>query len=174
MTEQFVEDYFTAKATSSIDIAHTVDDPSFFPIRSKVDPAEFDNAVRSISKDIVLLLEFGSGNLTAGDSPADSMRIGLHVLVKTDEDYANIRAARNLAKSILSKFIAAMRRDCQPRYIFSETEAGPLNIAKIIFDQTIKYDNMDGIDNGNWWGKVCYFDLKASAVDLTFNAEDWI
>lgn len=172
MTDTFLEDYFKNLGIQSVFIAHTDASPSFFRVQSKVDLQEFDNAVRRVKKDNCLLLEMGSGQIGELDNQRDTCRIGLHVLIKTSTKFEEIKAARALAKYILLSMISIMRRDIKPIYLFSDLAAGPLNAAGITFDSNCKYDDMDGID-GNWYGKVMYFDFKAP-VNVAYNADDWI
>jgi hypothetical protein len=172
MTEAFIQAYFTNLATVSVDIAHTDIDPSFFRVKSKTDLDAFDNAVRNVTKNNVMLLETGAGGMGSWDMPYDTLQIGLHCLVKTiDTNFDNIFVARDVAKAILLKFVARMRIDCQPLGLFSPTAAGPLWNVITNFDSIAKYDDMDGID-GNWYGKAIYFNWKVP-LDLSYQTNDW-
>ena len=171
MTEDFILQYFTDVATALKDIGHTVEVPAFFRVKSKTDLDEFDYAVRNTTKNNVLILETGAGATTGWDSTNDNLQIGLHCLVKTDEAFANILIARDLAKAILLKAVSRMRIDCQPFGLYSDGAAGPLCGQIATFDSACKYDDMDGID-GNWYGKAMYFTWKVP-LDLSYNPADW-
>jgi hypothetical protein len=171
MTEDFILQYFENVAAKLIAIGHTTGSPSFFRVKSKVDLDAFDNSVRGTTKSNVLLLETGAGATMGWDSTTDMLQIGLHCLVKTDESFANILIARDLAKTILLKIVSRMRLDCEPLGIYSNGAAGPLWGQIATFDSACKYDDMDGID-GNWYGKAIYFTWKVP-LDLSYNGADW-
>lgn len=172
MTETFLEDYFKSLAVRSVFIAHTDSVPSFFRVQSKSDPDEFDNAVRSVKKNICLLLELGSGEMELTDNPRDYCRIGLHVLVKTTEKSSDIKAGRDQAKAVLRSLISKIRRDVLPRYEYSDSEAGVLNQQNVVLQNMAKYDDMDGVD-GNWYGKVIYLEFR-TPQSQAYNPDEWL
>jgi hypothetical protein len=172
MTETFLEDYFRAIAARSKFLAHTNTLPSFFAVKSKVDLNEFDNAVRNVKKNACLLLETGPGELEINDNPRDNCRIGLHVLLKTTDKFEDIKAARDKAKYVLISIISAMRRDMEGFGEYSNNSAGPLAQAGVILQNVGKYDDMDGVE-GNWYGKVIYFDFR-TPVSQKYNPADWL
>jgi len=171
MTEQFLEDYFKNLATVSVDLANTDEATSFYRMKDQFDLDEFDNAVRSMSKDKCMLLEIGEGSICEYDSQNDMPKIGLHVLCKSTEEFSDINAARDLAKTILLKIVARMRLDCKGQHERVDQMDGPLRAQRVTFDTKIKFANMSAID-GNWYGKTFYFYFR-SPLNLAYDTNDW-
>lgn len=171
MTEDFLETYFKNIAVASKAIAHTDDQPAFYRMSDPNDLDEYDNAVRSMTKGVCLLLEIGSGSIGEWDSQNDMPRIGLHLLVKTDEVFANINAARDQAKSILQQIVSRMRIDCKTQFERTDQTIGPLKAETVVFDSKIKFSNMSAVD-GSWYGKSFYFDFR-SPLNLVYNPDNW-
>ncbi|HVW97495.1 MAG TPA: hypothetical protein VHA56_16095 [Mucilaginibacter sp.] len=171
MTEQQLEEYFTGIATDLKDIGHTPDAPAFYRIKDAMDLDEFDDAVRNMTAGVCLLLETGESNIGSYDSQTDRLRIGLHVLKHTTEDFDDINAARDFAKAALLKIVSRIRLDCKGKFERTNGQDGPLRQLATVFSTDGKLSNMTAID-GNWYGKSMYFDF-AVPLDITYNTEDW-
>lgn len=171
MTEIFITDYFKGLATGNKIIAHTEAVPTFYRVRNRVDLEEFDTALRGMTRDVALLLELGGGQLGEWDAPMDGCKIGLHVLFKTDEIFANQSKARDDAKALLVKIFARMGYDALEAELRPDNQDGPLKAAHIIFDKAGNYDDMEADEN--WYGKSIYFNFHAD-ISLEYSPNDWI
>jgi hypothetical protein len=171
MTELFLEQYFSNIATALKDISHTVDLPAFHRMKDSSDLDEFDNAVRNMQKDVCLLLEIGGGSIGEYDTQNDMPHIGLHILCKSTDLFAEVNAARDRAKTILLKIVSRMRLDCKGLHERMDNADGPLRAKNVTFDTRIKFSNMTAID-GNWYGKSFYFDFRVP-LNLVYEPNDW-
>ncbi len=171
MIEEFLEEYFEGVAVKVKPINHTLQKPAFYRVKDKFDLGEFDEAVRNMKGNYCLLLEMGSGEFAGWDSPRDDVRIGMHVLKKTSEKFEDINAAKSEAKEILIRAIALIRKDCEDIGMYADDQAGPLKALNTIFDSAGKYDDMS-VEEGNWHGKTCYFDLK-SPVEMSYDPDNY-
>jgi hypothetical protein len=172
MTEAFLIGYFENIAATCKDILHTDGNKAFYTMADPTDLVEFEAGVRSMSQNICLVLEMGTGTMGDYDAQNDTPRIGLHVLCKSaTELYTDVRAARDQAKTTLNKIVSQMRLDCRGQYERPDNANGPLNVQQVTFDTKIKYANMSGID-GNWYGKSFYFEFRVPE-NLVYNPDDW-
>lgn len=170
MTEGFLNTYFEGLAIASRDIQHNVNGKAFAKIRNKWDLEEFDTAVRSMKSKVCLLLELGSGAISDDDHPMDSARIGLHILKKSTEVFADQEAARDDSKNILVKLLARIKYDRLEADLRPDNSDGPLRQAKIQFTGDGNFEDIE--TDGYWIGKSLYFDLRSN-INLEYNPNDF-
>lgn len=161
MEEQFVT-YMREIAIKCKDILHTEDDKRFFHIRSIFEPDAILEKMRSLTGDVIMMVESPEGNLSDNnaDNPFEIKRAAFILLKKLKPSDVNHENIHDEVMQIAKKIIGKMRKDRRDNIIHH-------------FKVDIDYSKAGPFLNDRY-GYRFEFEWGMSSSAIVYNQNDWL
>ena len=159
MTEEEYIALFETMAANHREIAHTPERKSFFYIEEPDELGEFDQALKSMGKNVAMLLVANNGefNDNGSNSYHEELNGQMYIVVRKTSG-KSIREINSFARKVLLDVLGRVRKEYPTKFRLNNLQfqkVGPMNDVWYGYTVQISFDCPFGfvVNSGNWLDK---------------------